>query len=88
MYKIRKHLFPHGRWVEVKEEWREYTCCNGTVVRVEKPVMLYVTSGAHRVIDAAGLSHYVPRGWVHLCWQASTGAPRFMELVEPSIHHI
>jgi hypothetical protein len=50
--------------------------------------MLYVTSGAHRVIDAAGLSHYVPRGWVHLCWQASTGAPRFMELVEPSIHHI
>jgi hypothetical protein len=65
------------------EEFREYTFPaagrdSAVKVRIEAPTHLAVSaSGGHRILDAAGLSHYVPAGWVHLVWKAKPGQPNF-----------
>ena len=57
------------------EEWREYVFSDGCAVRIEAPLRLYVSESGHRVWGADGVSHYVPRGWVHLKWLAKDGTP-------------
>lgn len=59
------------------EEYREYVFAD-LIVRIEAPKKLHVSaSGGHRIIDAGGVSHYVPTGWRHLSWQVKDGAPEF-----------
>lgn len=61
------------------EEWREYRFAGGEVVRIDHPLKLNVSeSGGHRIYDAAGRSHYIPAGWIHLVWQAKDGAANFV----------
>jgi hypothetical protein len=61
------------------EEWREYDFGDGHTVRIDAPQKLNVSArGGHRVSDAAGLSHYVPSGWIHLHWKARDGQPAFV----------
>lgn len=49
------------------EAWREYVFPTG-VYRISNPTHFRVKRGtngdSHRVIDAAGLRHYVPAGWL------------------------
>lgn len=59
------------------EEWREYTFGVG-IVRIEQPKWLHVkrqteTQHSHRIIDANGISHYIPSGWIALKWKSPTG---------------
>ena len=62
------------------EMFRCYTFPAGDVVRIDAPQRLHVSaSGGHRIFDAAGVSHYVPAGWIHLKWEARTGAPHFVQ---------
>lgn len=57
------------------EKYREYTffkegeLCK---LRIDKPQWLNYNpkSGGHRIVDAKGMSHYVPGGWIHLTWDA------------------
>jgi hypothetical protein len=52
------------------EQWRAYEFPEKEV-RIERPIALNVSrSGGHRVLDAAGVSHYIPKGWIHLTWKA------------------
>lgn len=45
---------------------------------ITEPLWLNVSaSGGHRIFDAAGTSHYVPAGWVHLEWTAKPGSAHF-----------
>ncbi len=60
------------------EQWREYTFGEGQTVRIDKPLQLYVSDNGHRILDAEGVSHYVPLGWIHLKWQAKDGKPHFV----------
>lgn len=61
------------------EEYREYEFGN-SVVRIEQPQFLNVSdSGGHRVLDGAGISHYIPDGWIHLQWKAKSGSPHFVK---------
>jgi hypothetical protein len=65
------------------EEFRIYTVLNDTgipyKIRIDQPTHLAVSaSGGHRLLDAQGISHYVPAGWVHLCWKAKEGQPNFV----------
>jgi len=61
------------------EEFREYTFPTGLKVRIDAPTDLAVSaSGGHRILDAAGMSHYVPPQWVHLTWKAKPGQPNFV----------
>ncbi len=60
------------------EEWREYAFADFRVIRIERPVALNVSrGGGHRLLDHTGISHYVPKGWVHLRWRAKPDAPHF-----------
>ncbi len=51
------------------ELYRTYVFPNNTVV-INSPVALNVSrSGGHRILDSAGISHYIPTGWCHLYWE-------------------
>ena len=61
------------------EQYRQYTFVGGEVVRIAAPMELNVSAGGgHRILDAAGVSHYVPTGWLHLCWEVKPGSPAFV----------
>jgi len=61
------------------EAWREYHFESGATVRIDNPAMLNVSeSGGHRIFDEQGLSHYVPKGWIHLVWEPKPGQPNFV----------
>lgn len=59
------------------EEWREYVFSDNNVYRIEKPVKLHVkrhdNGDSHRVIDAAGIRHYVPAGWIAMRFSGQWG---------------
>ncbi len=61
------------------EEWREYSFPGGETVRILDPLQLYVSDNGHRIFDSAGVSHYVPFGWVHLCWRSKDGSAHFVK---------
>jgi len=60
------------------EAWREYTFEGGDVVRIDEPLRLNVSENGHRIFDASGRSHYVPKTWIHLQWQPKDGAASFV----------
>lgn len=61
------------------EIWREYRFAAGEVVRIENPLKLHVSgSRGHRVLDAQGISHYIPFVWIHLRWKVRPGQPAFV----------
>ncbi len=65
-------------WTVISNEsFREYCFGSRGVVRIESPKALNVSeSGGHRLIDAAGVSYYVPAGWLCIKWVAS---PNFVQ---------
>lgn len=61
------------------EAWREYHFESGAKVRIDGPQRLHVSdSGGHRIFDSQGLSHYIPKGWIHLIWETKPGHPNFV----------
>lgn len=47
-------------------------------VIIDNPVKINVSaSGGHRVLDQAGISHYIPTGWYHLYWEVKPGTEVF-----------
>jgi hypothetical protein len=60
------------------EEYRIYRFPEGEV-RIDAPRLLSVSAGGHRVFDDSGVSHYIPKGWIHLRWKAWEGKPNFVK---------
>ena len=47
---------------------------------IDSPAFLNVSdSGGHRILDEAGVSHYIPKGWIRLSWIAKDGSPHFVK---------
>jgi hypothetical protein len=61
------------------EDFRRYDFAGGDAIVIDKPLYLSVNAGGHRLLDASGISHYVPKGWIHLCWRAKEGEPHFVK---------
>jgi hypothetical protein len=62
------------------EEYRVYTHSKELSIKISNPLWLNVApSGGHRIFDAEGVSHYVPKGWIHLMWKAKEGSPHFVK---------
>lgn len=59
------------------EESRTYTFPTGSVTIIE-PQALAVSENGHRIFDASGKSHYIPKTWIHLEWTAKPGQPNFV----------
>ena len=52
------------------EKYRIYIFPNNEEVRILSPILLHVSkSGGHRILDKWNVSHYVPKGWIHLFWE-------------------
>lgn len=61
------------------EEQRTYVFPDGDKVEILHPLEINVSeSGGHRILDAAGYSHYIPDGWIHLYWTTKPGSPHFV----------
>jgi hypothetical protein len=61
------------------EIYREYDFGGGDKVVINSPLQLHVSQNGHRIFDSAGLSHYIPLGWIHLTWEAREGAAHFVK---------
>lgn len=62
------------------EAVRRYHFKGDEVVEIRGPLLLNVSrSGGHRIFDNTGVSHYVPKGWIHLSWVAEDGKPHFVK---------
>jgi len=69
-----------GKWMDISSEaWREYQFPSGACIYVSYPVALALSprlnslpvvygGNSHRIVDSAGVSHYIPRGWLRLLW--------------------
>lgn len=71
-----------AEFTELKDEWREYDIVKEgvmTTIRIEKPRFLNVNPKhyAHRILDAQGVSHYIPAGFIALRWKVQEGTPNF-----------
>jgi hypothetical protein len=60
------------------EEYRVYEFPDYKV-QIQTPTHLNVSKNGHRVLDADGISHYIPFGWRHLYWKAKTGKANFVK---------
>lgn len=57
------------------EEWRMYNFGEYSI-QINNPQWLSVSeSGGHRILDDAGVSHYIPPKWLMLSWK---GNPHFV----------
>jgi len=61
------------------EEFRVYRFPGGDEVKIDGPLQLSISTGGHRLFDAEGVSHYIPKGWLHLKWKAKNGQPHFVK---------
>ena len=62
------------------EEYRVYEFETGRSILINHPLRLNVSpSGGHRLYDSDGVSHYIPKGWIHLKWKAKNGQPNFVK---------
>lgn len=69
-----------NKFVDISsEEFRTYVFSNGSEVTIQAPLQLSVNAGGHRLFDAEGVSHYIPKGWIHLKWKAKAGQPHFVK---------
>jgi hypothetical protein len=69
-----------NKFVDIdSEEFRIYRYPNKEEVRIDGPLKLAVSAGGHRLFDAEGFSHYVPKGWIHLKWKPLPGKPNFVK---------
>jgi len=60
------------------EQYRSYEWLNEGSITIKNPLKLNVSkSGGHRILDAEGISHYIPSGWHHLTWKVKDGKDPF-----------
>lgn len=69
-----------NKFVDISSEaTRTYVFPGGDEVTITNPTHLSVSTSGHRLFDAQGTSHYVPKGWIHLKWVAKAGQPHFVK---------
>lgn len=75
--------------IEGLEEWREYDFGQGKTYRVDRPIRVHITrkpgGDSHRLIDAQGVRHYVPSGWIGFRFEGKWGMqPRTIAVSNPA----
>ncbi|SDD55313.1 hypothetical protein SAMN05192552_103016 [Natrinema hispanicum] len=63
------------------EKYREYTFPNGSVIRIDNPLLLHVRegSGSHRLFDSQGRSHRISPNFLKITWEVKEGEPHFVK---------
>ena len=72
-----RNASPH-EFTKIIGRARFYEFPGGDVVMSTGPRWLHVSkSGGHRIVDDAGVGHYIPPGWIHLWWTVAHWEPHF-----------
>ena len=58
------------------EQYRVYVF-KDKEIRIDNPLQINVSPTGHRIFDAQGISHYIPKGWIHLYWEVHENEPHF-----------
>jgi len=61
------------------EKFRTYVFPGGDEVTIKNPLQLSFSAAGHRLFDGEGVSHYIPKGWIHLKWEVKSGQPNFVK---------
>ena len=61
------------------ERYREYVFLGKGTIKIEEPVAVAVSRSGHRVLDTAGISHFIPSSWDAIHWEAKEGQPHFVK---------
>lgn len=61
------------------EEYRTYIFDKEKRVTIMLPIALSVSNNGHFILDSEGISHYIPKGWIHLFWRSFINSPHFVE---------
>lgn len=57
------------------ESYREYERPNGTWYRIDNPITLWIGDTTHRVLDAKGMVHCIPRSYIFRWLPKDASAP-------------
>lgn len=61
------------------EEYRVYIYRDGSSLRIDNPIELFITeSGSHRIIAEDGLTYRPTPGFYGIAWKAREGEPAFI----------
>ena len=62
-------------WEDISsEQVREYIYPDGSSEVIYNPLVLHISeSGGNRIVDQAGVSHYIKAGWNHLAFRVHPG---------------
>ena len=71
-------------WTDISsEKWRAYRMwIDGVEVieTIDNPLKLHVSaSGGHRILDAEGISYYIPPKWSRITWEPNENEPHFVK---------
>lgn len=62
------------------EKSRTYRFPGNEMIHIPAPQYLHVSRiGGHRILNAHGVSFYIPKGWIMLSWEAKDGEPHFVK---------
>lgn len=61
------------------EEYREYVFLGKGIIKIDNPTHVAVSKSGHRVLDEAGVSHFIPAEWQAIHWKAKEGQPHFVK---------
>lgn len=75
----RQYIFPGTPVVKHSDDAIAYPPSHTDLVMIFEPLYLSVSPGGHRILDAKGISHFIPKGWIHLKWKAKEGKPHFVK---------
>lgn len=64
---VRDEIFPKGELINVsKMSYLYYRYPERENVKIPQPVSLFVGDDGHKVVDAFGAEHFMPRGFFHV----------------------
>ena len=83
-----KSLIDWNRKIDLsdKETVRIYRFPGQEIVTINHPQFVIISDNGHRLLDADGVSHYVPYGWIELRW--GNIGDRSFACLDSDDHHV
>lgn len=79
MEETKNSLLERGKEIDISaEEERTYEYAGGELISILHPLILIVSDNGHRVVDEAGVGHYIAYGWRRIIFKARNSQFQFL----------